>query len=197
MDTTLTMDSQINNMSKNIIFQLRQISQLRKYLDEISTERLVHAVISSRLDYGNSLLFGLPSSSIQRLQRLQNTAARIVTKSPRSVHITPILKSLHWLPVQYRIQYKLLCLTFRAVKSGQPVYLSHILRQRSQTRPSRSQYQHLLEVPLSRTSTYGDRALSRSGPTLWNCLPVDLRSLQSLDTFKKHLKTHLFLSYFN
>lgn len=197
MDTTLTMDSHINNTCKSIIYHLRQIGQLRKFLDTPSTEKLVHAVVSSRLDYCNCLLFGLPSSSIQRLQRLQNTAARIVVKSPRSAHITPILESLHWLPVQYRIQYKLLCLVFRAVTSSQPAYLSSILRERSSLRPSRLQYQHLLEAPQSRTSTYGGRALSRCGPSLWNSLPVELRSLSSMSIFRDRLKTYLFRQCFN
>ena len=98
MDCSASMTPHVDKICKSVLFHIRQIGQLRKYLDQASTEKLVHTVISSRLDYANSLLYGLPATSIYKLQRVQNLAARIVTKSPRNSHITPILKSLHWLP---------------------------------------------------------------------------------------------------
>ena len=197
MDCSASMTPHVDKICKSVLFHIRQIGQLRKYLDQASTEKLVHAVISSRLDYANSLLYGLPATSIYKLQRVQNLAARIVTKSPRNSHITPILKSLHWLPVEYRIQFKILSLTFRALTQQTPKYLSDILQTRSSTRPTRSQQQSQLQIPHSRTVTYGDRAFFYSAPSLWNSLPSTLRSEQTLPSFKKKLKTHLFRLCFN
>ena len=165
------------------------MGQLRKYLDKSAIEKLIHAVISSRLDYANSLLFGVPTSQLSRLQRIQNTAARIVHRVSKFTPITPILEELHWLPVNIRINYKLLILVFRAIKTGTPSYISNMLQSNTTNRPSRAQYQFQLRVPMSRTKTFGDRSFESAAPRLWNMLPVDLRSVNSLEQFRCRLKT--------
>ena len=90
-DTKLTMDTHITKVCSAAFYYLHNIRQIRKYLSRESTETRVHAFISSRLDYCNRLLFGLPQSQLDKLQRVQNTAARLICKLPRFSHITPVL----------------------------------------------------------------------------------------------------------
>ena len=108
-------------------FQLRNISYIRKFLDQKSAETLIHAFVSSKLDFCNSLLFGSSIHQINRLQKIQNTAARIVKKSPRRNHITPILYDLHWLPVKYRIIFKILVITFCGLRFNQFHYIGELI----------------------------------------------------------------------
>ena len=170
---------------------------IRKYLDENSTEMLVHAFVSSKLDYCNALLIGLPKYQIDRLQSVLNTAARIITFTCKYDHITPVLVRLHWLPVFYRIRFKVLLLTYKALNDLSPEYISELLSKPKYTRYLRSQSQHLLSVPKSSTVTYGDRAFSVCAPKLWNELPFQLRMSTNIQAFKSGLKTMLFkMAYF-
>ena len=99
-DSTMTLQPHINAMTSSMFHQIRKIGMIRKYLDKKSAETLVHAFVTSRLDYCNSLLYGLPQDLTNKLQCVHNTAARIVSRTRKYEHITPVLKSLHWLPVQ-------------------------------------------------------------------------------------------------
>ncbi|KAJ8045610.1 hypothetical protein HOLleu_08649 [Holothuria leucospilota] len=188
----MTLEHHVTNLCRSANCQLRKISQMRKYLDSKSCEILVHAFITSRLDFLNSLLHGLPESAIQKLQKIQNTAARIVKRKGRNCHITPILKELHWLPISSRIQYKLLLLAFRAYALGEPKYLSQLLLPYIPTRPLRSSCKSYLSVPKLRLKTYGCRSFQYCASSLWNSLPDDLRACSQLSVFKGLLKTHLF-----
>jgi len=96
-----------------ITMYLHNLSCIRKYLDKKTTECLVHAFITSLLDYCNSLLYGLPDWLISKLQRVQNAAARLVYKTPRFCHTSPILQELHWLPIRDRIKFKVILIIFR------------------------------------------------------------------------------------
>ena len=107
-DSRMDMHLQVSAMCKNAYFQIRNISKIRKFLTEDATKSLVQSLVMSRLDYGNSLLYGLPMTQISRLQRVQNTAARLIKRLPKSCHITPVLENLHWLPIAKRIEYKTL-----------------------------------------------------------------------------------------
>ena len=102
-DNEMNMDKQVSSMCKSANFQLRNIGSIRKCLNDTAATQLVHALITSRLDYCNSLLGGIHDKQIDRLQRVQNNAARIVSRIQKYDHITPTLKSLHWLPVRHRI----------------------------------------------------------------------------------------------
>ena len=95
-------------MCKSAFYHLRKISLIRKHLTFDAAQLLVHALITSKLDYCNSLLYGLPKHVTKQLQRVQNAAARIVSLSPKFCHITPVLMSLHWLPIDHRIEFKML-----------------------------------------------------------------------------------------
>lgn len=102
LDQCLTMSKHVSNLCKSASFVLKRIGNIRQYLDQPSTEKLVHTFVSSKLDYCNSLLYGLPDKEISKIQRVQNLAAQLVTKTRRADHITPILRKLHWLPVRKR-----------------------------------------------------------------------------------------------
>lgn len=199
LDDNLTLHQHIRNVCRSASWGITKIGKLRKFLNQAATERLVHAFVSSHLDYCNCLLAGLPKSHIAPLQRIQNIAARLVTCTKRSEHITPALHSLHWLPIYQRICFKVLLLVYKIYHKTAPAYLQDLVSFRSasstsSTRQLRSAANaHLQLCPGPRTMTrYGDRAFSSVAPKLWNNLPVDIRSAPNLDLFKNMLKTHLF-----
>ena len=196
LDTYLTLDKQVNKLCKCCHFHLRNISKIRKYLTKDSTEILIHALVSSKLDHCNSLLYGLPAYRIQKLQRLQNTAARIVTLSRKYDHITPVLVSLHWLPVYYRVIFKILLLVYKGIHNLAPLYISELVRAKTYSRSLRSASKKILEVKRTNTKTYGDRAFSVAGPKLWNELPIEIKNSSNVNSFKRKLKTHLFKAAF-
>ena len=113
-DQCLTMSTDVSNLCKSASFALKRIGNIRQYLDKptSSTEKLIHAFVSSKLDYCNSLMYGLADKEISKLQRVQNLTARLVTKTRRVDHITPILRKLHWLPVRKRSIFKILLITW-------------------------------------------------------------------------------------
>ena len=115
IDEQLKLGGHVNKIIKTCFYHLRNIFKIRKYLSIDATKSLVHALVTSRLDYCNSLLYGCKTSSIKRLQRIQNYSARAICKIAKYDHISPVLKQLHWLPVKARIEHKLLTLTFKAV----------------------------------------------------------------------------------
>ena len=156
----------------------------------------MHAFISSRLDYCNGLYTTLSRSSLSRLQLVQNTAARILTNTPRRSHITPVLMGLHWLPIKARIDFKILLITFKALHGLAPVYILDLLPPKQNKRALRSSDKGLLEVPATNLKTKGDRAFAAVAPTLWNALPLPLKNAVSVERFKSMLKTHLFRQHF-
>ena len=195
-DKTMSMSSQVSQICKGAWAQLRQIGQIRQYLSPTSAKALMHSFVTSRLDNFNSLLYGLPKNELNKLQRVQNAAARIVTRTPKQEHITPILKELHWLPVIYRIDYKILLTTYKALNDKSPEYIKDLLKVSKNDRNLRSNHQCMLYVPKCRLSTFGCRAFSYAAPKLWNNLPLEIKTAGSVDSFKKLLKTHLFRKAF-
>ena len=189
-DSSMSLNAHISNIVRSASFHIRNIGRIRKYLNPHATEQIVHSFVTSRLDMGNSLLFGLPQDQIARLQRIQNNAARLVTLTRKRSHITPVLKKLHWLPVGYRIVYKLLLIVFKALNDMAPQYITCLLKPYIPTRTLRSINKSLLCEPRSKHS-WGDRAFSIAAPRLWNALPIHIRSCTSLAQFKTFLKTHL------
>lgn len=156
----------------------------------------MHAFLSTRLDYCNTLYLGISESLVTRLQYVQNAAAKFLTNTRKRDHITPVLINLHWLPVKFRIQYKVLTFVFKALHNQAPTYINDMLIPYQSQRQLRSSQNMLLTVPRSRLRRSGDRAFSVAAPALWNELPLSLKSLPSMDTFKKGLKTYLFYKAF-
>ena len=197
LDNNLTLNQHIRKVCRSASWGISKIGKIRKFLDKSATERIVHAFVSSHLDYCNSILAGLPRTSIAPLQRLQNSAARLVTRTKKTEHITPVLHSLHWLQIHERIIFKILLLVYKINNNLAPAYLQDLISLRSSssltTRRLRSaSTAHLQLSPGPRTMTrYGDRAFSSLAPTLWNNLPIHIREAPNIDSFKTLLKTHL------
>ena len=121
------MSDHVTHTCKSLHLQLRNIGKIRDLLDTDTAKLLINSFFTSRLDYCNSLLAEIPSYQIARLQRLQNKAARIITRTKLSDHITPVLQKLHWLPVEYRIKFKTLCFMFKCRSNISPPYLQELV----------------------------------------------------------------------
>uniref|UniRef100_A0A3Q3MWN2 Reverse transcriptase domain-containing protein n=1 Tax=Mastacembelus armatus TaxID=205130 RepID=A0A3Q3MWN2_9TELE len=146
-DQDMYFNSHIKQISRTAFFRLHNISKIRNILSQNDAEKLVHAFVTSRLDYCNSLLSGCPNMSIKSLQLIQNAAARVLTGTSKRDHISPILASLHWLPVKYRIEFKILLLTYKSLHNQAPSYLKDLIVPYYPNRPLRSQSAGLLVVP--------------------------------------------------
>ena len=165
-DCNFMLEAHVNQTCRSSYYSLCKIGAIRKYLTFSATTRLVHAFIHSKLDHLNSLLLNLPDCLLDRLQRIQNVAARIVTRSKRYEHITPILAGLHWLPVRARTVFKVCLLVYRTFQGQAPSYISDILSIYKPSRNLRSAGDGLLlDVPRTLTSTYGTRAFSAGSPS--------------------------------
>ena len=152
---------------------------------------LANALVSSRLDYCNSLLFGVTKANVTKLQRVQNSLARVIMDVSKYDHITPVLKSLHWLPIKQRIDFKVGVITYKTLHLNQPWYLQQMLTPQTYSHSTRSSDCMTLVVPRTKTSL-GARAFSVAGPSFWNSLPKPVRLSESLESFRSRLKTHLF-----
>ena len=190
------MSKQINNMCRSVYYNIKNISHIRKNLSKEDTKAVVNALVTPHLDYGNCLLYGLPDKHLKKLQVAQNSAVRLIEKVGKREHISKKRKDLHWLPIPARIKYKLLTLTWKAINNQAPLYLINLIRLKKNTRTLRNNDTNLLEVDNIRTNAWGTRCFSSSSPSLWNNLPAELRKIEKYDTFKKHLKTHLFNTYY-
>ena len=191
-DSTHEFKQHIIRLCKCIYFDIRRIGFIRKYLSQQTCLKLVNATLSSKLDYANALLFGLPSSSINLLQRAQNSAARLIAQVKKHEHISPILMKFHWLPVIYRIKFKILLLTYKALNGTAPDYLTTLIELNKPTRSLRSSDKVSLKTPRTRLRFYGDCSFSYAAATLWNDLPSHIRSASSTEIFKCRLKTYFF-----
>ena len=195
MDSVFNMNDHITSICKSSYFHLRNIGAIRPYLTSEIAAQVIHSFVTSKLDYCNSLLYGLPDKSLFRLQKVQNTAIRIITLCNSRDNITPHLKTLHWLPVHLRIEFKILLFTFKILNGLAPAYLCELLHFKSTCKSLRSESKQELAVPRTRTVSYGDRAFSVIAPILWNVLPQDIRFETELTLFKTKLKTHLFKQF--
>ena len=158
----MTMSVHIGKTCSKAFYGLYKIRQIRKFLSPESTKTLVHAFVTSHLDYCNSLLFGIPKYQADRLQKVLNAAARLIFRIPKFDHISSALFHLHWLPVVYRVQFKLLLLVYKALNNQAPEYIKEFLQANSTTAYRlRSCDQGLFIVPKTNHKTFGGRAFAQ------------------------------------
>ena len=194
-DSSMVMDKFVNLKVSSSIFYLRNIARIRRYLTPEATKLLVHAYVISRIDYSNSILYGVNKSLIRKLQLVHNAAARLIANCRKYDHITPILIELHWLPVEQRILFKNLVFVFNCIHGCAPEYLSDLIVPYCSERSLRSGQRNLLQE--NRTATrLGDRAFVNFAPKIWNSLPYSLKNCCNLYSFKRALKTYLFRQAF-
>ena len=145
-DESLNMVPQVTAMCKSAFYRLRKIRLIRKHLTFDAAQLLVQALVTSKLDYCNSLLYGLAKNVIKQLQRVQNAAARVVTLSPKFCHITPVLANLHWLSIYLRIELKILIVTCKTLHGLAPAYIKDVLQSCLPAGDLRSSKKNLLAV---------------------------------------------------
>ena len=191
LDSTLKMEPHIRAVCKRAFHQIHLIHCIRRFINEDAARTLVQANVVSLLDYCNGVLMGLPDALLKLLQRVQNCAAHVIKCAPKSSSITPILKDLHWLPINYRVQYKVLILTFKALNGLAPPYLTDLLEPYQPIRALRSMHKNLLSSRSFNYKAYGSCSFEVLAPRLWNALSPMMRKITSIDIFKRTLKTHL------
>ena len=148
--------------------------------------------MTSRLDYCNALLGGCPACLINKLQLVRNAGARVLTRTRKYDHISPVLLTLHWLPIEHRIDFEIWFIIYKALNGLAPQYLNKLLLHYNPPRPLHSQNSGNLIIPRISKSTAGSRSFSYLAPKFWNNLPNMVRLADTLCQFKSRLKTHLF-----
>ena len=124
---------------------------------------------------------------------MQNTAARVLTNTSKFSHISPIIRGLHWLPIEKRIQFKIIIFVFKCLNNMAPFYLCNLIQLYVPSRNLRSVFSNKLRIPTIKGKA-GEHSFYHAAPTLWNDLPTVLKNCKNYNTFKEKLKTHLFLS---
>ena len=192
-ERNMSLQVNINNMCKAAYYYITNVRRIRKYLSNQATQTLVHALIIGHIDYCNSILYGLPAKQIAKLQWLQNSTARLIFKIPRFYHISPILCTLHWLPVEFRIHFKIIIITFKATHGQAPVYLQEVINKREEKSCNLRSCAMgiMLQTPKTLTKkTLGDHAFLAAAPKLRNGLPSQIRNEPNFHRLKGLLKTH-------
>ena len=190
-DKNFNFRSHISAICISCIYHIRDLRRIRRHLDLDSAKLLAKALVSSRLDYCNSLLSGIAETDLTKVQGMLTCLALVITKSSPFTCSVPLLCSLPWLPVKYRVHFKICLLTYKALHEEQPVYLRSLIAISLPSRSLRSNRGITLMVPRIRTNT-GARAFSSCTPSLWNNLPPSVRSATSVATYRRRLKTYLF-----
>ena len=199
-DSNFTFSNDMSQVIKSTRVQVRDLYRIRPLLDLNTSVLLTNALVSSRLDYCNSFFLSLTDFELRRLQLVQSSLCRVVTRSSKFSHITPQLKKLHWLPVRYRVQFKIGLITYKILTQGHLRGLIHpftSLRNRRRSTPKLK----FLQTPtfdrrVYKSIKYFSNSFSHYAPVFWNSFPLHVRNSPSVASFRKHLKTHLFSSSF-
>ena len=193
LDENLTLKSHILNKANRASYHLYRIRQIIKFLDLPAKQTLISSLVMSHLDYANAIFVNLPNSSIYPMQWIQNQAAKLIMNKHQLDSLTTIMVQLHWLPIRFRCEYKMLLHVYRCIKGQAPEDLQQklLLRNPAQMTCSATEC-NFLQIPHNRSKMLADHGFSSAGPRLWNSLPLELRTAPSLSNFKKLLKIYLF-----
>ena len=192
----LTMNVHVSNSARTCYFELLRLASIRRFLTSTATATLVSAFALSRIDYCNSLLLGSTHDVTSHLQRIQNYAARVILRLPKSSSITTNIKSLHWLPVKVRSTYKIACLCYHCHSSTAPSYVADMLQKKPSHTHSCSYTMPLLNRPAHSKTTLDDRSFYSASSSVRNSIPNDVRCAPLLSSSKSRLKTYLFRSVY-
>ena len=196
MNNTLSFNDHIDEICKKVSFAIRSIGHILRYLPYDGLKMLVNSLVISRLDYCNSDLYGIPKYQRDKLQRVQNIAARMITGTRSTDHVTAILKSLHWLPVEARINFKILLITYNILNGESTSYLESGIQEYLPSRTLRSLTRSLLFFPSIKSNSYGGRAFLPAAPELWSSIPEYIKRAETVETFKTRLKTFFFQKHY-
>ena len=175
--------------------RLYNIGKIRHYLTVDQTKMVVHAYVTSKLDHNNTLIYDISKRLSNRLQLVQNAAAKLITRKTKFDHVTPLLEVLHWLPVEYRRIFKIMLICFKALHGTGPLYIKDMLtiaKPKGGCNFRWSKDTLLFEQPSTCLVTYGDRSFSVAAPRHWNKLPLNIRESATVSSFITSLKTHFF-----
>ena len=187
LDSRLTFQHHVSSICKSCFFHIRTFRHIRPALKRDMAKSVAVYLANARLDSAKSLLYGTSQDNLHKLQRIQNTLAKLVC--PGHTHSSEALRSLYWLIVRLCIDINIATLTFKLLNFGFPTYLSCLLKPYLPARALRSHGQWLLATPHVKTGI-SSRAFRVAAPSVWNALPLHVRSSPSIDTFKRELKTH-------
>ena len=192
------MRSQVKHTVSRCFASLRGLRQIRRCVPPATLQMMAVALVHSRLDYGNGVLVGLPAYLTRQLQSVLNAAARLIFRLKSSDHITDALISLHWLRVRERIQYKFAVMAYKVLHGSAPSYLGPLVRVADVPgrRALRSAGTNRILLPPVTSTTVGSRAFPVAASLIWNSLPDDVISAESLPTFQRKQKRHLFCQSF-
>jgi hypothetical protein len=196
LDSDLNMNKHINEICRSCMYHIRALRSIRPSLDEATAVAIGRSIVMARVDYCNGILAGTTAKNIKKLQRIQDTLARVVTNAAYRQSSGPILFKLHWLPIEHRIQFKILTFAFRFHCGTLPEYLAKNLALYKPVRELRSSCRKLLTEPRAKTELV-KRSFSFIAPHLWNSLPDEIMQLSSPMQFKTRIKTYLFKIAFN
>ena len=198
IDQNFNLNLHVSNLRKKCYFEIRKISHLRPFIDEKSTIQLIISLVISKLDYCNCLFYNMSKENFQKLQAVQNHCARLVKKAPKRSSATSLLKELHWLPINFRVSYKVALFVFKCLNDESfPSYLKDLIIIYSPSRTLRSSDKFLLFKPVKKLATFGEKSFNFAAPDVWNGLPFEIRSCTVFPTFKTKLKTFFFRKAFD
>ena len=185
MDEHLTFEHQIKSLKKDCFRLIRNVVKRRFLFSKDQLKLIVNSIIVCKLDYCNALYYGINEYLINQLQLVQNAAAKAIVGLNKHDHLGNTLKELHWLPIMYRIKFKVLLLVYKCLNGMGPDYLCSMFKF--------ANFNHFIYLIEPRVlSHYGERCFQRVGPKLWNELPLEIKSSTTIDSFKACLKTYLF-----
>ena len=198
-DSDFSFSKHVQNVCKSCFIQRRDFRNIRQFLTHDAAVSVASAFVSSRLDYCNSLFRILSKFNLHRLQSIQNSAARIVTNLSQFTRITPVLRKLHWLPVQFRSEFKLATLVYKFIHTGFPKYFAPYLSTYHHTYSIRCSQSvaNFLNVPkfqhkIHKSAKQFGFSFAFDAPTVWNSLPEDIHASPTIASFRKKLKTYLY-----
>ena len=196
LDETLSFKSHVNKKCQAAMINFVKIRKIRQFLSQEACATLVLGLIMSHLDYTNALLCSAPKTTIQTFQRIQNMCAKLVHKRSKYESSQKALR--HWLPIQARIEFKILSLMHQCIYRCGPEYLKELLTRKTVTRSLRTNAddQNNFLILFNKHKTFGDRSFSYCGPRVWNSLPNEIKTIQQYSCFKQRCKTILFRKYF-